>query len=100
VRASSSRSDIGILILLYVQLILGLISIFFSAGHLDDAILLPRGVLEFKISGVEELADKSAAVLIYCRTGGRAALATQTMQELGYNNVMSIAGGFEAWSKA
>lgn len=71
----------------------------FEAGHLDDAILLPRGVLEFKISGVEELADKSAAVLAYCRTGGRAALAAQTMQELGYNNVMSIAGGFEAWSK-
>ncbi len=37
IRASSSRSDIGILVLLYIQLILGLISIFFSAQHLDDA---------------------------------------------------------------
>jgi glyoxylase-like metal-dependent hydrolase (beta-lactamase superfamily II)/rhodanese-related sulfurtransferase len=71
----------------------------FEAGHIDDAILLPRGLLEFKISGVEQLADKSGAVLVYCRTGGRGALAVQTMQELGYNNVMSIAGGFEAWSK-
>ena len=47
-----------------------------------------------------ELADKSKAVLIYCRTGGRSALAAQTMQQLGYNNVLSMAGGFEAWQKA
>jgi rhodanese-related sulfurtransferase len=38
-------------------------------------LLLPRGVLEFKISGVPELTDKSKAVLIYCRTGGRSAMA-------------------------
>ena len=71
----------------------------YEAGHLDDSILLPRGVLEFKISGVNELADKSAAVLVYCRTGGRSALAAQALQELGYNNVLSMAGGFEAWSE-
>jgi len=71
----------------------------YAAGHLDDALLLPRGVLEFKIGGVPELADKSKAVLVYCRTGGRSALAAQAMQELGYNNVLSMAGGFEAWQK-
>ena len=70
----------------------------YEAGHLDNAILLPRGVLEFKISGVSELENKSGAVLVYCRTGGRSALATQTMQEMGYTNVLSMAGGFEAWS--
>ncbi len=72
----------------------------YEAGHLDDALLLPRGVLEFKIGGISQLADKSGAVLLYCRTGGRSALAAQTMQELGYTNVLSMAGGFEAWSKA
>ncbi len=72
----------------------------YEAGHLDDSILLPRGVLEFKISDVNQLLDKSGAVLVYCRTGGRSALAAQAMQELGYNNVLSIAGGFEAWSQA
>jgi len=72
----------------------------YETGHLDNAILLPRGVLEFKISGVEQLTDKSKAVLLYCRTGGRSALAAQAMQDLGYNNVLSMAGGFEAWSKA
>ncbi len=72
----------------------------YEAGHLDNAILLPRGVLEFKISGVDALTDKSGAVLLYCRTGGRSALAAQTLQELGYSNVLSMAGGYEAWSKA
>ena len=71
----------------------------YEAGHLDNAILLPRGVLEFKISGVEELADKSKAILLYCRTGGRSALSALALQEMGYTNVLSMAGGFEAWSK-
>jgi len=72
----------------------------FAGGHIDNALLLPRGVLEFKIGGVSELTDKSKAVLIYCRTGGRSAMAAQTMQQLGYQNVLSMAGGFEAWQKA
>ncbi|MBT9098147.1 MBL fold metallo-hydrolase [Methylovulum psychrotolerans] len=72
----------------------------YAAGHIDAALLLPRGVLEFKIGGIPELADHSKAVLIYCRTGGRSALAAQSMQQLGYKNVLSMAGGFEAWQKS
>lgn len=72
----------------------------YQAGHLDQSILLPRGVLEFKISGIPELSDKSSAILIYCRTGGRSALAAQTLQELGYRNVLSMAGGYEDWVKS
>ena len=72
----------------------------YAAGHIDNALLLPRGILEFKIGNSPELTDKSKAVLIYCRTGGRSAMAAQTMQQLGYNNVLSLAGGFEAWQKA
>lgn len=71
----------------------------FAAGHIDNAILIPRGTLEFKISNMPELSDKSKAVLIYCRTGGRSALAAQTLQNLGYTNVLSLAGGFEGWNK-
>ena len=69
----------------------------YAAGHIEGAILLPRGVLEFKIGAIPELADKGKSVLIYCRTGGRSALASLTMQQLGYTNVLSMAGGFEAW---
>ena len=47
----------------------------FAAGHIDGALLLPRGMLEFKIGNIPELADKSKAVLIYCRLGNRSALA-------------------------
>jgi len=72
----------------------------FAAGHIDQSILLPRGVLEFKIGSIPELADKSKAVLIYCRSGNRSALAAATMQQLGYTNVLSMVGGFEAWQKS
>lgn len=71
----------------------------YAAGHLDKAIPIPRGVLEFKVGTTPELADKSKAVLVYCRTGGRAALAAQTLQNIGYLHVLSIAGGYEAWQK-
>ncbi|MFZ2450546.1 MAG: MBL fold metallo-hydrolase [Methylovulum miyakonense] len=72
----------------------------YAAGHLDAAVLLPRGVLEFKIGAVPELSDKTKAVLVYCRTGGRSAMAAQSMQLMGYKNVLSMAGGFEAWQKS
>jgi glyoxylase-like metal-dependent hydrolase (beta-lactamase superfamily II)/rhodanese-related sulfurtransferase len=72
----------------------------YSAGHIDNAIPLPRGVLEFKIGTIPELADKFQPVLIYCRTGGRAALAALSLQTLGYTQVVSMAGGYEAWQKA
>jgi rhodanese-related sulfurtransferase len=36
-------------------------------------------------------------VLVYCRSGARAALAAETLQRMGYTNVSSITGGFEAW---
>ena len=71
----------------------------FNAGALPNAINVPRGLLEFKIGSVEQLADKNTAVILYCRTGGRSALATHTMQQLGYQNALSMAGGYEAWSK-
>ena len=71
----------------------------YAVGHIDNAILLPRGVLEFKIGSVPELADKAKPVIIYCRTGGRASMAAVNMKALGYTNVVSIAGGYEGWQK-
>jgi sulfur dioxygenase len=72
----------------------------YAAGHVDKALPIPRGVLEFKAGTTPELADKSKTVVVYCRTGGRAALAAQSLQNLGYSNVLSIAGGYEAWQKS
>jgi rhodanese-related sulfurtransferase len=70
----------------------------FAAGHLPGAINIPRGVLEFKIGMVPECANKDGAFLLYCRTSGRAALSAVQLQRIGYSNVISMVGGFEAWN--
>jgi rhodanese-related sulfurtransferase len=46
------------------------------------------------------LSGRDLKVVLYCKTSGRAALAAQTMQSMGYLNVSSIAGGFDAWAAA
>jgi rhodanese-related sulfurtransferase len=72
----------------------------FAAGHLPGAVLVPRGLLEFRLSGTPALSGRDLKVVLYCKTSGRAALAAQTMQSMGYLNVTSIAGGFDAWTSA
>lgn len=72
----------------------------FAAGHLPGAILVPRGLLEFKLSSTPALSGRDLKVVLYCKTSGRAALAAQTMQSMGYMNVGSVAGGFDAWAAA
>lgn len=70
----------------------------YAAGHLPGAINIPRGILEFKIGMVPECANKDGAFLIYCRTSGRAALSAVQLQRIGYGNIISMAGGYEAWN--
>lgn len=70
----------------------------FAAGHLPGAINIPRGILEFKIGMVPEAAPKGAPLMLYCRTSGRAALSAASLQRIGYTDVISVAGGFEAWA--
>jgi glyoxylase-like metal-dependent hydrolase (beta-lactamase superfamily II)/rhodanese-related sulfurtransferase len=72
----------------------------YAAGYIDNALFLPRGVLEFKIGSTSELADMAKPVLVYCRSGNRSALAAKSLQDLGYTTVLSMAGGYEAWKKA
>lgn len=72
----------------------------FAAGHIAGAVLMPRGLLEFKLSGSPALASRDVKVVLYCKTSGRAALAAQTMQSMGYLNVCSLSGGFDAWLAA
>lgn len=68
-----------------------------EAECLPGAINIPRGVLEFRIGEHPAFADKGRPVLVYCKTGGRSALASLSLQRLGYSNVISIAGGIEGW---
>jgi len=71
-----------------------------AEGHIPDAAHIPRGSLEFKAGEHEALLSMDTPICVYCMAGGRAALAAQTLKQLGYTNVVSIEGGFEGWKKA
>lgn len=72
----------------------------FAAGHIPGAIHIPRGMLEFKLSNAPELSARDLKLVLYCKTSGRSALAAASLQQMGYLNVQSISGGFDAWSEA
>jgi len=72
----------------------------FAAGHLPGAVHASRGMLEFKLSSNPALASRDLKVVLYCKTSGRAALAAASMREMGYLNVQSVAGGYDAWLAA
>ncbi len=61
---------------------------------------LPSVAFLIKTVDHPALADKSARIVIYCRSGGRASLAALNLQRLGYARIESVAGGIEAWKAA
>jgi molybdopterin/thiamine biosynthesis adenylyltransferase len=67
----------------------------YQQGAIPGAVHLPRGQLEFSVEG--RLPDKSAPVVVYCAGGTRSAFAAETLGALGYDDVMSMAGGFNRW---
>lgn len=72
----------------------------FHAGHIPGAVNIPRGLLEFKLSATPELTSRDLNIVLYCKTSGRAALAACALHDMGYLQVQSIEGGFDAWSAA
>ena len=72
----------------------------YAAGHLPGAIHISRGMLEFKLSSNPELSARDLSIVLYCKTSGRAALAACALHDMGYLNVKSISGGFDAWAAA
>ena len=72
----------------------------YAASRLKSAINLPRGVIEFKIADNPLLARKDTPILLYCKTGGRSALAVVNLQRMGYTSLTSVAGGIDDWVKA
>jgi rhodanese-related sulfurtransferase len=72
--------------------------------HIKGAVQVPRGVLEFVADPQSprhnaEL-DPTRRVIVYCRSGTRAALAGLTLKTLGYQDVANLDGGFSAWKEA
>lgn len=79
----------------------------FRRGHIPGAVLSPRGLLEFEIHALVErtaagsdVAPEDREIVLYCGTGGRSALAAETLTNMGYRNVTSMDGGIIAWSAA
>ena len=72
--------------------------------HIAGAVQVPRGILEWVADPASprhsaEL-DPARRVIVYCRSGHRAALAAATLKTLGYENVANLQGGFAAWQEA
>lgn len=69
----------------------------YQRGHLPGALLIPRGVLEAQAPQL--LRDPGVEIVVYCQSGMRSALAADVLQQMGYRNVASMAGGFRGWSE-
>lgn len=73
----------------------------FSAGQIPNAVNIPRGVLEFQINNHPAFTGQHAAkIIVCCQSGGRSALATESLHKLGYTNAVSLAGGYKAWAES
>ncbi len=69
----------------------------YAQGRLPGAISVPRGFLELRI---EDKARREEELVLYCAGGTRSALAAKTLKEMGYHNVVSMAGGYNRWHDA
>ncbi len=75
----------------------------FGTGHIPGAILIPRGTLERAADPgsphrVEPLCSaQDRTVVLYCESGARSALAADTLQQMGFTDVSSLAGGCVLW---
>ena len=67
----------------------------YGQGTIPGSLHLPRGYVELQVEG--RLPDKSQQIIVYCAGGTRSALAAKAMQDLGYTDVVSMAGGFNKW---
>jgi rhodanese-related sulfurtransferase len=69
-----------------------------QSAHANGAEHLGKGIIERDIE--EKIPDKSMEIILYCGGGFRSALAADVLQEMGYRNVFSMAGGWKAWNES
>ncbi len=67
----------------------------FEQGAVPGSVFIPRGTLESSIEN--RITDKDASILVLCAGGVRSAFAAESLQQLGYGDVVSVAGGFNKW---
>jgi len=69
-----------------------------TEGRIPGAIHIPRGNLESRIE--QAAPDHSQPILLYCAAGNRSAFAAKSLEELGYESVVSLAGGYTDWKRS
>ena len=73
------------------------------SGKIPGSIHIPRGMLEFRADPETQYHDanlsKDRPVILHCASGGRSALAGQTLRSMGYAEVYNL-GGFKDWVEA
>jgi rhodanese-related sulfurtransferase len=74
-----------------------------ASGKVAGALHVSRGMLEFRADPEspyhDKNFDKDKAVILYCASGGRAALAGKLLKDMGYDKVYNV-GGFKDWTGA
>jgi rhodanese-related sulfurtransferase len=75
-----------------------------AEGHIPGALLVPRGVLEAKAdleypNREPRLADRSQPIIVHCASAARSAMAADVLQQMGFTDVRSLAGGIVAWKE-
>jgi rhodanese-related sulfurtransferase len=70
----------------------------FAAGRLPGAMNISRGTLEFNVFA--KIPDQNAKIYVYCKTAARSAMATKTLNDLGYKNAVLMDAPYENWVKA
>jgi molybdopterin/thiamine biosynthesis adenylyltransferase/rhodanese-related sulfurtransferase len=66
-------------------------------GHIPGAVYTGRGRLEQRIEGL--VPDKNRPLVVYCSAGSRSAFSAKVLEDLGYLNVVNLAGGFSDWKR-
>ena len=69
----------------------------YEQGFIPGAVHIPRGNLESRIE--RAVPDHGTPVVLYCASGNRSAYSAKTLAELGYTDVVSMAGGFSRWKQ-
>ena len=69
-----------------------------AASHLPCSIHIGKGIIERDIE--RTIPDKNTTLVLYCGGGYRSALAAESLQKMGYADVMSMAGGWHGWVDA
>jgi len=69
-----------------------------AKGAIPGAVAMPRGVLEVNIDQITT--DKHKKLVLYCGGGSRSALAAWMLKKMGFNKVISLAGGYRGWTQS